>query len=379
MEERPVADGKKKSSAKSLGLTPAADDIRHTYSDSEDERDVDEEAMYAELGDKLTFEHNGVVMSLKSQADLAAWKRERQKKWPTKARMAERGGERRRIGEERKRLLGRSGPLARGIKSNTGHESNLDQRPTKVVTALSEGPVSSERPQDRREGVSILEKTKQELADQQKKLEELRKKVAESEARNREAKAERLLRQGSISSGEAQGEMPDAREEANHLIEEDDALLQAESDDVNDPTDEVDSNSTSTTSSDSTSDADSDDDAPEEITSKAPATAFSAPDKPHCKQFSATGSCRYGTACRFKHEQLPEAKPLQRQQQREQQTQKQGNRSFQHLAGQEKLGRKSIFQRLVEQEQGEEDRLALQAIKYLGKIGFFTAPAAEGG
>ena len=48
-------------------------------------------------------------------------------------------------------------------------------------------------------------------------------------------------------------------------------------------------------------------------------------------------------------------------------------------AREEAKDRKTIFQRLKEQEQEGEDRLALQVVKWLGKAGFFAAPEADGG
>jgi hypothetical protein len=95
--------------ANALGLTP---DEEPQYSPSEHEtddpgadEDVDEEAMAAELGTKLNFEHNGTIISLSSPADLARWKSERLKNFPTRTRMAAKEDEKRAIGDMRKRLL----------------------------------------------------------------------------------------------------------------------------------------------------------------------------------------------------------------------------------------------------------------------------------
>ena len=40
--------------------------------------------------------------------------------------------------------------------------------------------------------------------------------------------------------------------------------------------------------------------------------------------------------------------------------------------------KKSIFQRLMEQQQEEEDRLVLQVVKHLGSAGFFGLETEEG-
>jgi hypothetical protein len=61
--------------------------------------------MFAELGTKLTFEHNGSIISLSSPADLARWKSERLKNFPTRTRMAAKVDEKRAMGDMRKKLL----------------------------------------------------------------------------------------------------------------------------------------------------------------------------------------------------------------------------------------------------------------------------------
>ena len=40
--------------------------------------------------------------------------------------------------------------------------------------------------------------------------------------------------------------------------------------------------------------------------------------------------------------------------------------------------KKSIYQRLMEQQHEEEDRLVLQVVKHLGAAGFFGLDAGEG-
>ena len=149
---------------RSLGLTPVSFGFVDAESDNEAEN-VDEEAMYAELGDKLTFEHNGVVMSLKSQADLIAWKKERQKNWPTKARMSEKGEERRRIGEERRRLLGIAAPLISPLRRSKVSQPAKTEAPASTVVNVDE---------------------------QIRRLSELRKRVLDSEAKNREARTQEI-------------------------------------------------------------------------------------------------------------------------------------------------------------------------------------------
>ncbi|QIW96879.1 hypothetical protein AMS68_002397 [Peltaster fructicola] len=82
-------------------------------SNDEQEDDLDEEAMYAQLGTKLVFEYEGNVVSLANEADLAQWQQERKSRFPTIQRVAAKDAERRLIGTERKRLLDEAYALGR--------------------------------------------------------------------------------------------------------------------------------------------------------------------------------------------------------------------------------------------------------------------------
>jgi hypothetical protein len=87
------------------GEEPHYSSSEHEADDQDADEDVDEEAMFAELGTKLTFEHNGSIIALSSPADLARWKSERLKNFPTRTRMAAKVDEKRAMGDMRKRLL----------------------------------------------------------------------------------------------------------------------------------------------------------------------------------------------------------------------------------------------------------------------------------
>ncbi|KAK4942834.1 hypothetical protein LTR28_008591 [Elasticomyces elasticus] len=109
--------------------------------------------------------------------------------------------------------------------------------------------------------------------------------------------------------------------------------------------------------SDSSSQSNSDG-GPEEMPSKQNGPVRVAPPKREaglCRFFVRTGNCKYGDACKFRHA-LPE-KGAKSAREKKKKT--------------EPPARKMLFQRLVEQEQEEENRLALQAIKHLGAAGFF--------
>jgi len=358
---------KAKLASNALGLTPG--DAEPEYPSSADEaedNDVDEEAEYAELGAKLTFEHNGTVMSLNSTADLAAWRNERKQNWPTKMRMAEKEASRREIGEKRKRLLAKASLLhdcatkrdmrRAGGDTKTSSRSTADERPTqdgdRTIAAVNIKPETK------------LESAKRELGEQAASLEALRKRVASSGA---------LLEKAKASQAEESNEIPEHLAAAvGGSREEPAAHDRAASDDASNLLSE-----SSAVSSDSSSAVDSDEDEPpEETSSKTPVQSAVGSAKPVCKYFTASGYCRDGDACRFRHE-LPArgsaaslAAPLQQPSQpRRDPAPKLEN----VLAG----DKRSISERLMEQQEREEDRLALQVIKHLGKVGFLDVRDAE--
>ena len=334
------------SGRRSIGLTPSTHESATIKSENEPD-DLDEESMYAELGSKLTFEHNGVVMSLKSQADLTAWKKERQKNWPTKARMIERDDQRRQIGEDRRRLLRISTPLPR----------SEDSRRLKAKHSAGSG-ISGSVAQNSDERV--------------KRLSELRKKVLDSEAKNREAKTQ--ARQTEVDAAVI-GAPPDSPNELPermridlpvNLVTEYDSASEDEA--AGDNLEESSSETSSDSSSEWSSDAASDEDAPEVMTSKPSQAQVEVDARPVCRFYAKSGHCRYGDACNFRHERSATTDPATGVPQREQRTAKKGARSD----DQSVTAKKGIFQRLKEQEQKEEDRMALQVIKHLGKAGFFS-------
>ena len=117
--------------------------------------------------------------------------------------------------------------------------------------------------------------------------------------------------------------------------------------------------SSSEESSDSSSDEDeeeSDSDAPPEPTSSKtapppvtipPPAPVSAPPSQVCKNWARDGRCKFGKGCRWAH-------PLQEKGDRKEKAEK----------------RMGLFEKMVEQELEKSDRMALDAIKYLGQNGF---------
>jgi hypothetical protein len=143
---------------------------------------------------------------------------------------------------------------------------------------------------------------------------------------------------------------------------------------------ETSSSESSVISSDS-SDSSGDDGPPEQLTSKPPQPAPGTV-KELCKFYVASGFCRDGDSCSFRHE-LPERgtgtayrEKQELQQQQQQQQRRQPKRDPYAPVDLATIDRKTIFQRMLEQEHGGEDQLALQVIKYLGKANFFAQKRA---
>ncbi|KAI6839741.1 hypothetical protein KC340_g3451 [Hortaea werneckii] len=367
---------KNRNHSNALGLTPGnhgQQQQQEDYSDEEGEDvEVDEEAMYAELGSKMTFEHNGVVLSLNSEADLAAWRDERRKKWPTKARMAEKDAEKRRIGEQRRRLLASAAVL---VDDNEGEISQRSQNqrdgqkssPAFAHEQSAGAPVRSS--QSATQGArpeSALEKARRELAEQTKMLDQLRKNVAAGEASLAKLRAEHDD-ENLVATNETVARYGQA------AVNSDDTKTGMEKSDDSDASSGVLSESSVLTSDSEAvaSGDDGDDGPPEEVSNKGPAPAFDAGtgavQLPRCRYYAASGYCRDGDSCRFRHELKPGVKPAP-QPPVQQQKRDPYQPKLDYSATAEK---KTIYQRLMEQQEEEEDRLALQVIKHLGKKGFF--------
>lgn len=357
-----------------LGLNPQEQTLQYSSDSDGNDDEADEEAMYAELGSNLTFEHEGRVLSLNTVADLAAWKDERSKNFPTKDRLAAKLEQKRQIGDERRRLLMEAAKALRSIKphQSTQRRQSSSVNPESGGGSNKGGRATENGHSETRSPESELEKIKRQVAEQAASLEALRQKVSAGEARLARASNSALSfgveagAQQSASGTANTGESSDDKSAATALVGDGKSLVgEADHEDaVQAPA----SSSSSSTTSDASSDEDSDDDGPpEEVTSKA-APKMQGTSQTVCKFFAASGHCRDGNACAFKHEPRngmtamgpPKERPAPRP----------------RLAP-SGSNRKGIHDLLVEQEQGQENRLALQVIKHLGRLGFFADAKTE--
>lgn len=346
--------------SKALGLTPQDGGPPAYPSDSEDE-DVDEEAQFAELGTKLTFEHNGEVMTLNNEADLAAWKEERRKQFPTNDRVSQKETERLRVGAERKRLLAAVAKLHQAPRNRHVEAKTRSLRePAKQHDEARQEPLATNLEQSEKaagpsDTVSSHEPSKVAAVTNDTSMIEV---IDENDQRPAVADAE-----SNAITGTQQSTSDEPMQDVPKV------LPGIDMDETDDEGDAQEATAESPESEAESSDSDSDDSGPpEQVSSKPLASAAPGAPRQLCRYFSASGRCRDGDACRYRHElssKAPSARPAQPQQDKP---------AFDRYAPKldpKKDERKTIFERLLEQEQQGDDRLALQVIKALGQAGFF--------
>lgn len=361
------ASGRPQAASRTLGLTPK-DGAEPDYSSEsgEEDDDADEEAQFAELGIKLTFEHNGEVMTLNNEADLAAWKEERKKQFPTIQRVSQKEQELLHIGEERKRLLAavsrlHQAPRNRNVQTKSRslreplkpqEETPQPPHPVAEATVTTEkkpaGAVAGIQEVDMSEAPAVIheEPAAEDVSANTPKI-----------SNNEDDTATMLSHEASASQ---------QNQEKPKVLP---GIAMDETDDESDVATAAEPKASRESEAESSPDSDSDDDGPpEQTSSKPPPSAASDAQNPVCNFFAASGHCRNGDACRFRHElssKAPSARPAQPQ------PDKPAYDRFAPKLDPKSNERKSIFERLVEQEEQGDDRLALQVIKALGQAGLF--------
>ncbi|GAB7342522.1 hypothetical protein MBLNU457_g0709t1 [Dothideomycetes sp. NU457] len=272
-----------------LGLVPRGDEEDVASSESEEDDNLDEEAAFqASSTGPMTFEYNGEVAKLETQADIKAWIEERKKSWPSRRKIDEKQAEVQARMEERRRIEEET-RVATTYGSRTNGQRQIHQHKS---TQQSQ----SEDPRD------VDSKT--------------------------------------VSAPSIQTETEHGQTAQQSDVEQDGPSQKAE--------------------------AQSDDDsAPEEVSSRVTPYAV-VPDVSAkiCNTFAATGRCKFGKKCRYQHVR-PIGAP------------EPASRSGQDRTADSTPKRKTLFDRMVEQEDDESDLLALQAIKYLGNLGFFRQNAGD--
>lgn len=355
-----------------MGLTPK-DGTELDYSsesaDDGDEDDVDEEAQFAELGTKLTFEHNGEIMTLNNEADLAAWKEERKKQFPTTQRVSQKEHELLHIGEERKRLLAAVSRLHQAPRNRQAEAKKRSLREREMPKSQDEAHRPEHSKADTRVTIEPMQND-----GRNRGIQEVDMPPAAPEAMD-------ILHAAQTESGTQESANAD---DNLHLTASHEPLIErqeqgipkilpgidmGETDDESDAAAGAEAENPQGNEDESASGSESEDNGPpEQVSSKPRPSAVPDAQRPVCKYFAASGRCRDGDFCRFRHElsnKAPSARPAQPQ------PDKPAYDRFAPKLDPKSNERKSIFERLVEQEEQGDDRLALQVIKAMGQAGLF--------
>lgn len=284
--------------------------------ESDTDEDIDEEEAWAsnvKFKDGIVFEHEGEMISLQTPAEIAAWRKDRRKNFPTHQRLVEKAQE---AAENRAREL----EFLRRIsgKSTTAREAPVEQQPQRETHVK---PDTDNRPKY-----------------PQKELADLRQKVHDSIKPKEQPPPSSPLPEPSPKIDLGLGYTTDTDDAEQSSVLSDSSILSPSSDE-----------------SDSSSDDDSDDEPPTPVSSKIPIEAPAPPPPPPvprptvprpkrekievCPQWKERGTCKYGRHCRYPHA-APQPKMV------------------------------GLYERMVEQELEKKDRLALDAIKFLGRNGF---------
>lgn len=302
-----------------LGLTHNEEDELENST----EEDIDEEAAYASKGDfqGATFEYEGQNISLQTPAELAAWVKDRRKQYPTRKRIAEKAQ------EAAERRAGELEFLRRVQGKKTRGDRQADRQAANIVPEPSSG------------------KRRTSMKKNDTELDDLRKRVQESVLANRMLSSSMHLpevvppnsKPRAVDLGLGYGSESGLDEDESSVLSDSSVLSSSEE-----------------SSEESESDSNDSDAAPVEESSKvAPPTINVPPPMPTpapterkkrdgppiCFEWEKHGNCRHGDRCRYPH-------PLKVEK---------------HMG---------LYERLIEQEKDKADRLALDAIKYLGRNGF---------
>jgi hypothetical protein len=298
---KPVVKPSQQKSKVNLGLTHGGD-----LHQSSDEEDVDEEAAFAEnyKVEGVMFEHDGESISLQTQAEVAAWIKDRRRQFPTQRRIMQKAEE---------------------AAAKRASELDFLRKIKGKGATRNEGTQASQAKDNKRK--------KKPAARPKPALERLHSKPQESIAKNgTPSELEPKPHALDLGLGYASDTDP-ASNESSHLSDSSVVSTSSESSDESD------------------SDADHSDAPPETQSVKVPIARVVVPPPPTlrqpkqkksevCPQWQKKGTCKFGRHCKNSHPKESEAK------------------------------RVGLYERMVEQELEKADRLALDAIKYLGRNGF---------
>ncbi|KAF2133050.1 hypothetical protein P153DRAFT_364274 [Dothidotthia symphoricarpi CBS 119687] len=288
--------------------------------ESSEEEDVDEEAVFSNKVkfEGVAFEHNGETISLQTPAEVAAWRKDRKRNFPTEKRAVEKAEETAAKRESELEFLHR-------IKGKPPKQKEMQhERPTQ------DNHAKPNKKTNKNNNNKSQETNPHESARKQEELAALRKKLHQS-----------MLAKQSLQSTPrpvdlSLGYTSETDSDGKSSVLSDSSVLS--------PSDESSSDEDSASDSDAAPVQQSTKLAPPPINVPPPLPAprpeRAAPEKRVCVQWKRYGKCAYGHSCRFVHPQRESEK------------------------------RVGLYEKMVEQERVKADGLALEAIKYLGRHGF---------
>lgn len=351
-----------------LGLTPAPQED----SEAEDE-DADEEAKHAHAhANALQFEYRGNTSTLSTPEEIAAWITERRKRWPTEAK---RDAAKQEADEKRKKWLEEKAIRAENASkaAQQRREERVKQRTEREKTQLRQKMLRDQINKAKSPAVPAQQDEK--LSPAQIKAERLRKKAAKIAAQLQ--KAEKAL------EGDTAAQPDDTIVKSNDRLEEQsdhdleqmlacvDEAAQKHAEDLSltdlDTSSDSDGNvsdslgdAEATSTSGSSSEDEGDSDAPPEVSSsRQPIPALeTGPSRDNakkqqqaqrfCPNLAKSGRCRFGKKCRYSHV-------------------REGGRK----GSSNPERRKGLYQAMVEKEQEDERKRAVQMIIAMGNSGVF--------
>ena len=305
-----------------LGLTPT----NNNGSDSEDDIDEETRLVDAASSSDLQFEYKGQTSTLRTPSEIAAWIAERRRRWPTQAKRdagKKEADEKKRRWEEEKKKRAEAIQTAKAKRAGDRRSAA-----TQKVTEMLQKP-----------SLSTQGATLDSVQEAQSRAERLRRKAAKAQRRLEVAELELL------KSGNGSNAVSVAEEKAPDLNRDEDSSSSLS--DSSEPTD-------STSSSESEEDS-----GPEALSSKvevesiAPSSQNAARVRKPCQFFVKNGTCKYGGKCKYAHDS------------------KEAYRDKTMATG-SNVGRKGLWQVMVEKEQEVERKKVLQAIIALAKQGVLT-------
>lgn len=281
---------------------------------------------------RIQIEYNGIISVLGTREEYAAWIAERKKRFPTRERIEQHKAELEKRRAEAAKRREEQAAIRKEEQESKRKEEQAAARKKVEESIQKKGKKSADGEEKVKEALDEGAKLEMKLAKIQKKLEKTKANAAKLAAASTES---------TLTPSTTQPAQVEQMYEDN-------------------------TNPKSMPKSDSISesDAESGSEAPEVTSSKPTGPVRVAPPKREgkkkraCRFFLMKGWCSKGDSCEYKHE-LPERGAPKKPTAPAQPTEP------------ERKATKTLFQRLVEQQEEEENKKALAAIKFLGERGVF--------